>query len=161
MRCKLTIACVIASTAWTASIASAGETQAVTFNLRHATSFEAATVLRTIVFVKDLTLADDHTLTVHDTQKQLDLAAAVVTMLDTTDDTAATAPLSVDDGSLIATVVLHHASSQEVMAALRQELHFARVATASAKRILLRDTESQVQAALKVIARLERSRQQP
>jgi hypothetical protein len=48
---------------------------------------------------------------------------------------------------VIATVVLSRASAQEVMSALRRELRFARIATAGGKRVLLRDTDSQVQAA--------------
>jgi hypothetical protein len=156
MRQKLAVAFVIASTACTTSIAyPADETQAVTFSLNNVTSPEAATVLRTIAGVKNLEAADDHTITVRDTREKLELATAVVKMLDTTDDTADTTPLTVSDGSVIVAVVLNRASSKDVMVALRQELRIARIATAGEKRVFLRDTDSQVQAALKVIGRLE------
>jgi len=162
MREKLAVAIVIASTAWTADAAyPADETRAVTFQLKHSTSPDAATVLRSIAGVKDLEFPGDHAITVRDTPARLELAAAVVKMLDAADDAVETAPLSADDGSVIATVVLSRASAQEVMAALRRELHFARIAMAGGKRILLRDTKSQVQAALTVIARLEHSHQEP
>ena len=76
-------------------------------------------------------------------------------MLDTTDATADTAPLPAGDGTVIAAVVLDRASSEEVMDALRRELRIARIATAGEKRVFLRDTDSQIQAALKVIGRVE------
>lgn len=156
MRQKLAIAFVIASIACITNIAyPADETQVVTFNLSHATSREAATVLRTIVGVRKFEVVDDHTFTVRDTQENLELAAAVVKMLDSTDDTADTAPLPAGNGSVIAVVILDHASSVEVMDALRVELRIARIATAGEKRIFLRDTDSQIQAALKVIGRIE------
>lgn len=154
MRHKLTLVFVIAITACIPSIAyPTDETQAVTFSLSNVTIPEAATVLRTIVGVKNLKADDDHTLTVHDTPEKLELAAAVVKMLDATDDTT---PLPAGDGSVIAAVVLNHASSKEVMDELRKELQIARIATAGEKRVFLRDTDSQIQAALKVIGRLER-----
>ena len=162
MRRQLAVALAIAGAAWTVNAAyPADEIHAVTFSLNHATSPEAATVLRTIAGVKDLEFPSDNAITVRDTQERLALAAAVVKMLDSADDAAEMAPLSADDGSVIATVVLKRASEQEVMLALRKELHFARFATAGEKRILLRDTASQVQAALKLIARLEQSHQEP
>ena len=161
MRHKLAVAFVIASIACTTGIAysagesqAAGETQVVTFSFTNVTGREAATVLRTIVGVS-LEAADDHSITVRDTQEKLDLAAAVAKMLDTTDDTADTTPLSAGDGSVIAAVVLNRASSVEVMDALRQELQIARIATAGEKMVFLRDTDSQIQAGLKVIRRLE------
>jgi hypothetical protein len=156
MRQKLAIACVIASIVCITNIAyPADETQVVTFSLNHATSRDAATVLRTIVGVKKFEAVDDHTITVRDTQENLDLATAVVKMLDATDDTADTTPVPAGDGSVIAAVVLDRASSKEVLDALRLELRIARIATAGEKRIFLRDTDSQIQAALKVIGRLE------
>ena len=160
MHGKLAVALAIAGTAWTASLAyPADETHAVTFSLSHATSPQAATVLRTIAGAKDLEFPDERSITVRDTPEKLALAAAVVNMLDAPDDAAETAPLTAGDSSVIATVVLKRASEQDVMVALRKELHFARFATAGGKRILLRDTDSQVQAALKLIARLERQEQ--
>ena len=159
MRHKLAAAFVIASTACATSIAySADETRSVTFSLSHSTSPEAATVLCTIVGVKNLQAADDHTITVRDTREKLALAEAVVKMLDT-DDTANTTPLSAGDGSVIAAVVLSHTSSKDVMVALQKELQIARSATAGEKRIFLRDTDRQIQAALKVIERLERNQE--
>ena len=158
MRHKLAVAFVIVSTACTTSIAyPADETQAVTFSLNNATVPQAATVLRTIVGVKNLKADDDHTLTIHDTPEKLELAAAVVKMLDATDDTADTTPLSAGDGSVIVVVVLNRAPSGEVIAALQKELQIARSAGAGEKRVFLRDTDSQIQAALKVIERLERN----
>ena len=155
MRHKLAIAFVIASTACITNIAyPADETQVATFTVSHATSRDAATILRSIVGVK-LEAADDHTLTVRGTKENLELAAAVVKMLDTTDNTADTTPLPAGDGSVIAAVVLDRASAEEVMDALRRELRIARIATAGEKRVFLRDTDSQIQAALKVIGRVE------
>jgi len=150
---KLAVAFVIASIACAVSIAyPADETQALTLSLQNATSPAAATVLRTIVGVKSLQAADDHTITVRDTQENLDLAAAVVKMLDAPGDTT---PLTTGDGSVIAAVTLNRASSKEVMLALREELQIARIATAGEKRVFLRDSDSQIQAALEVIGRLE------
>jgi len=156
MRHKLAVAFVIASTACTVGIGyPADETQAATFTLNNVTSRDAATVLRSIVGVKTLKLVDESTFTVHGTQEQLDQTTAVVKMLDATDDTMDTAPLSASDGTVIAAVVLNRASSREVIATLRGELRIARVAIVDDKRVFLRDTDSQVQAALKVIERLE------
>ena len=158
MRHKLAVAFVIASTACTVGIGyPADETQAATFTLNNVTSRDAATVLRTIAGVKKFEAVDDHTITVRDTQENLELAAAVVKMLDTTGDTADTTPLPAGDGSVIAAVVLDRASSVEVMDVLRRELRIARIATAGEKRLFLRDTDSQIQAALKVIGRIEGS----
>lgn len=158
MRHKPALAFVVAITVCMTSLAyPADETQAVTFTLHHATIPVAATVLRTIVEVKNLGADDDHTLTVRDTQEKLDLATAVVKMLDATDIPADTAPLPAGDGTVIATVDLNRASSKEVMVALQKELQIARIATAGEKRIFLRDTDSQIQAALKMIERLERN----
>jgi hypothetical protein len=158
MRHKTAVAFVIASTAFTASIAyAADETQAVTFSLSSATSPEAATVLRTIAGVKYVEAADDHTITARDTPEKLQLATAVVKMPDTRDGTADTPPLSAGDGSVIVAVALNRASSGEVIVALQKELQIARSAGAGEKRVFLRDTESQVQAALKVIEKLERA----
>lgn len=156
MRHKLAIAFVIASTACITNIAyPADEAPVATFTLSHADSRQAATVVRTIVGVRKFEAVDDHTIRVHDTKENLDLAAAVVKMLDTTDDQVDTTPLPAGDGSVIAVVVLDRASSVEVMHALRQELQIARIATSGEKRIFLRDTDSQIQAALKVIERVE------
>ena len=156
MRHKLAVAFLIACTTCATSTAySADETQAVTFSLNNAASRDAATVLRTIAGVRNLEIADDHTITVRDTREQLELAAAVIEMLDTTEDTADATPLTAGDGSVIAVVVLDRASSAEVMVALREELQIARCATAGEKKVFLRDTDSQIQAALKVIERLE------
>jgi limonene-1,2-epoxide hydrolase len=162
MRHKLAIAFVIASTACITNIAyPTDETQVVTFTLNHATSPDAATVLRTITGVRKFEVADDHILTVRDTRENLELAAAVVKMLDTTDDTADTTTLPAGDGLVIAAVVLDRVSSEEVMGALRRELRIARIATAGEKRVFLRDTDSQIQAALKVIGRLEGNHEDP
>lgn len=157
MRQKLVVAFVIASTACATSIAyPADDTQAVTFSLSHATIREAATVLRTITGVEILEAADDHTLTVRGTREKLELAEGVVEMVDTTDDAADTTPLSASDGSVIAPVVLNRTSAKEVMGALRKEVGIARIAFVGEKRVFLRDTDSQIQAALEVIERLER-----
>ncbi len=159
MRHKPAIVLVIASIASIACITNAAypadETQVVTFTLSHAASRDAATILRSIVGVKKFETADDHSLTVRDTRENLDLATAVVKVLDTADDTAETTSLPAGDGSVIAAVVLDRASSKEVMDTLRQELRLARSATLGEKRIFLRDTDSQIQAALKVIERVE------
>ena len=124
MRHKLAVAFVIACTTCATSIAyPADETQAVTFSLNNATSREAATVLRTIAGVKNLEIDDDHTITVRDTQEKLELAAAVVKMLDATEDTADATPLTTSDGSVIVAVFLNRATSGEVIVALQKELH--------------------------------------
>lgn len=158
MRYQLAVAFVIASTACATSIAyPADGTQAVTFSLSNATSRQAATVLHTIADAKNLEAPDDHTITVRDTQEKLELAAAVVKMLDATDDKADRTPLSANDGSVIVAVVLNRVSSGEVIVALQKELQIARSAGAGEKRVFLRDTDSQVEAALKVIERLERN----
>ena len=158
MRHKLAVAFSIAAAACTTSIAYAADpTQSATFSVTNATTAQAATVLRTIAGVKDLEAADDHTITVRDTRETLELAAAVVEMLNATDAAADPTPLAAGDGHIIVAVDLKDASSGEVMTALRNELHFARSAGAGEKRVFLRDTDSQVQAALKVIERLERN----
>lgn len=156
MRHKLAIVFVIASAACITNIAyPTDEAQVVTFSLSHATSRDAATVLRTIVGVKKFEIADDHTIAVRDTRENLELVTAVVKMLDTTGDTADTTPLPAGDGSVIAAVALDRASSVEVMDVLRRELRIARIATVGEKKVFLRDTDSQIQAALKVIGRVE------
>lgn len=158
MRHKLAIAFVIASTACITNIAyPADETQVATFSLNHATSLQAATVVRTIVGVRKFEAVDDHTIKVHDTRENLELTAAVVKMLNTTDDTS---PLPAGNDSVIVAVVLERTSSVEAMNALR-ELRIARIATAGEKRIFLRDTDSQIQAALEVIGRVEGNHKDP
>ena len=158
MRHKLAVALVIASSVCTTCTAvAAEEAQAATFSLSNATTAQAATVLRTIVGIKDLKFGDDHTITVRDTREKVELAEAVVKLLDAADDAVDTTPLPAGDGSVIVAVVLNHASSGEVILALQKELQFARSAGAGEKRVILRDTDSQVMKALKVIERLERS----
>lgn len=158
MRHQLAVAFMIACTVCSTRLAySADETRAATFRLDRVTSPDAATALRTIAGVKNLQIPDDHTVTVRDTPETIELATAIVKMLDAADEEVDTTPLPAKDGSVIAAVVLDRASSGEVMVALRKELRIARFATVGEKRILLRDTDSQVQEALKVIARLERS----
>ena len=161
MRHQLAIAFLVACTACATSIAyPAGETETATFILNNATSREAATLLRTIVGVKKLELPDDQTITVHDTPEQLELATAVVKMLDASDDTADTTPLPAGDGAVIVAVTLNRASTADVMKALRTELQIARIAVVGEKRVFLRDTDGQILEAMKVIERLERSREQ-
>ena len=159
MRRKLAVAFVIASaacsTCTTSAVYAADETQAMTFSLSNATSREAATVLRTIAGIRNLEAADDHNITVRDTREQLELAEAVVKMLEATGDAADTTPLPAGDGSVIVAVDLNSASSGDVIVALQKELQIARSAGVGEKRIFLRDTDSKVQAALKVIERLE------
>ena len=158
MRHKLAVAFVIASTVCTTCTAyAAEEAKAATFTLSNATTPQAATVLRTIVGIKDLKIDDDHTITVRDTRDKLELAEAVVKLVDAGDDTVDTTPLPAGDGSVIVAVVLKGASSGEVILALQKELQFARSAGAGEKRVILRDTDGQVMKALKVIERLERS----
>ena len=158
MRHKLAVAFLIASAVCTTCTAyAAEETQPATFILSNATSPQAATVLRTIVAIKDLKVDDDHTITVRDTREKVELAEAVVKLVDATDDSVDTTPLPAGDGSVIVAVVLKSASSGEVIRTLQQELRFARSAGAGEKRVILRDTDSQVMKALKVIERLERS----
>jgi len=158
MRHQLALAVVLASTVCTAGVAyPADETQSATFTLHNVKGPVAATVLRTIAYVKDLELPDEHTVTIHDTRETVELATAMVKMLDTTDPTADTTPLPAGDGTIIVAVALTHTSSTEVMTALREELRLARQATAGEKRIFLRDTDRQIMDARKVIERLERS----
>ena len=156
MRHKPAIAFVIASIACITNIAYPTDgAQVVTFSLSHVASRDAATILRSIVGVKNFEIADNHTITVRDTRENLELVAAVVKMLDTTDDTADTTPLPASDGSMIASVVLDCADSKEIIDAVRSELRIARIATLGEKRVFLRDTDSQIQAALEVIGRVE------
>lgn len=162
MRHRLAIAFLIACSACTTSLAyPEDETQVATFILNNATSRDAATVLRTIVAIKKLELPDDHTITVRDTPEQLELATAVVKMLDASEDTTDTTPLPAGDGAIIVAVALNRASAGDVMAALRTELRIARIASVGEKRLFLRDTDGQIMAALKVIERLEGSHEAP
>lgn len=130
-------------------------TQELTLRLTQISAPEAATLLKTIVATKGITGVDDRTLVIRDTEERLALAREVVGMADTNDAAPIRSRLAVSDGTVITGVTLEHAFAEDVMVALREQLHIARIVTLGEKRLFLRDTESQTAAALKVINDLD------
>ena len=148
---------VIASAICLVSTARAADkpAQGQTFHLENIEAKDALTIVRTITNTTKISDVDEHTFTVRDTPENLALVSAVVRMADATGDTADESPLPADDGTVITAVALRHALALDVLKTLRKEVRVARIATLGEKMVFLRDTESQTQAALEVIRRLE------
>jgi len=126
-----------------------------TFHLENVEAKDALTVLRSITDTRKISAVDEHTITVRDTAENLALVSEVVKRADAAGDTVDESPLPVSDGTVITAVALRQASSMEVLKALRNEVRIRRIATVGEARVIFRDTESQTQAALEVIRRLE------
>ena len=125
-----------------------------TFHLENIEAKDAFTVLRSIADTRKLSDVDEHTIVVRDTPENLALVSEVLRMADSAGDTAEES-LPVSDGTVITAVALRHASAQDVLTTVRKEVRIRRIATVGEARVLLRDTEEKVQAALEVIRRLE------
>jgi hypothetical protein len=156
---RLQLALVLASLPCLVAPARAADeaTQELTFHLTQIAARDAATLLRTIAGTKNISGVDDSTIVIRDTPENLDLATAVVGMADTSGATSPEGRLAVSDDTVIASVALEHASARDVMLALRTQVQIARIATLGEKKVFLRDTDSQITAALKVISDLEAS----
>lgn len=156
---RLALILVLAAThtPWLVALAhAAGEpAQERTFHLQHVAAKDVATSLVTIAGAKNIRAADERTIVVKDTAENLALAAAVVRMADTSGAPAAEGRLAVGDGTVIISVTLENAAAIDVMDALRAQLRIARIATLGEKKVFLRDTDSQITAALKVINDLD------
>jgi type II secretory pathway component GspD/PulD (secretin) len=154
---KFLLALVIACAACFVGTARAADepAQDQTFNLENVEAKDALTILRSIADTRKVSYVDEHTIVVQDTPENLALVSAVVKMADAAGDTADESPLPVSDGTVITAVVLRHASAKDVLIALRREVQIRRIATLGEARVIFRDTESQTQAALEVIRRLE------
>lgn len=154
---KFILALAIACAACFVSAARAADepAQDQTFHLENIEAKDALTVLRSITDTRKISAADEHTITVRDTPENLALVSEVVRRADAAGDTADKSPLPVSDGTVITAVDLRHASSKDVLIALRREAQIRRIATVGEARVIFRDTESQTQAALEVLRRLE------
>jgi hypothetical protein len=154
---KFLLALAIACAACVVSTARAADEVAreQTFHLENVEAKDALTILRSIADTRKVSYVDEHTIAVQDTPENLALVSAVVRVADTAGDTADESPIPASDGTVITVVDLRHASSLDVLRALRKELQIRRIATLGESRVFLRDTESQTQAALEVIRRLD------
>ncbi|HEX6901864.1 MAG TPA: hypothetical protein VF789_19240 [Thermoanaerobaculia bacterium] len=157
---KILLALVIACAACCVSAACAADEieqdpQDQTFHLENMEAKDAFTILRSITDTKKLSDVDEHTIVVRDTPENLALVSEVMRRADAAGDTADESPIPVSDGTVITAVDLRQASSLDVLRTLRKEVQIRRIATVGEARVIFRDTESQTQAALEVIRRLE------
>jgi hypothetical protein len=116
------------------------------------------TLLRTIVGSKRLAEVEEGTIQVTDTADRLALAEKVVEMVGAAGgDPPATVTYEVGDETVVAVVPVAHVPLREAMSALRRQQRIARIVTQETRSLLvLRDTREQIDAALELIATLDR-----
>lgn len=127
-----------------------------TLDLRHLSSKDAATLVRTVVGTRDVEMVDDDTLRVTDSAATRRLAETVLEMVEPREDRAPTvATHRAPDGTVLAVVPLREATSRDAMAAL-QPLRIARTVWLTEPRVVaVRDGEEAVAEALRVLDELE------
>jgi hypothetical protein len=129
-------------------------TQELTLHFTHVEAKVLATSLRTIAEIKELKVADDHTIVVEDTAAKLAVAEAVARMADV-DGAPPDERFDVGNGTVILRVTLENARAVDVMKALMQQLRLARQATLGEKMLFLRDTDEQIKRAVELINELD------
>lgn len=139
-------------------LAAAAEPASADLDVRQVTPEDAVVALRAVAGARNVAVVDEDTVRVSGTPEELAVASVVVELLELPTDTAeqVTARVLADD-SHVARVVLRHASTSDVVLALRAKIGISRFAVnAPTATILVRDTQEQVRAALDLIAAMER-----
>ena len=128
-----------------------------TFTLRHLTSSEAATLLRTIVGVEKISGSDDHTLDATGSQASLHLATELLSALDVP-EVVPSQSFTTGNDTVIAVIPLRDILASDAMHMVR-ELRIQRLVALDKRQVLVvRDTPEQVAS---VIATLGGSAVQP
>jgi hypothetical protein len=120
------------------------------FTLQHMKARDAATVLRTIAGIRQLTAPDDHSLEIVGAETPIQLSAELMRALDTPDVTASQSFTTGDD-TVVAVIPLGHVSPADAMMALRK-LSLQRIATSlEPDVVVVRDSAEQVAIAIATI----------
>jgi hypothetical protein len=127
------------------------------FTLTTITGVEAATLLRTIAEVREISSIEDHAIVAGGSPETVALAGDVIKLVESP-TTTADDRLPTDNGWVVVKVPLEHVSSRDVMMALRTELKIARLVTLDDKTIVLRDTDAQISSALELIEKMEKEK---
>lgn len=149
----LVLASVVAATAAAAPMAlPSDEARGEKIQLLRLEAKGAMVLLRSIAGVKEVEIVDDKTLRVQGTPDRVLLARKIVELTEATGGTVdAEGRFDVGDGTIVACAALRESSRNELMTALR-ELGIRNIAVVNEPpTILVRDSEAQVTAALKLI----------
>ena len=121
-----------------------------TFTLQHMTARDAATVVRTIAGIRELTAPDDRTIEVTATEGSIQLAAELLSALDAP-KVEPSQTFTTGDETVVSVIPLRNISPSEAMAALR-EIKIQRVsATGKPAVVVVRDTAEQVELAVEAL----------
>ena len=142
--------------ALSASLASAAEsTLTADLDVHKIEPVDAVVVLRSIASVERAVAVDDDTVRVWGDESKIAIARAVVDLIEKPID-GSESSVQLADGTTVAIAVLRHASTGDVLKALRAKLGIRKVATEdSSSIILVRDSNERVQEALKLIAQMD------
>lgn len=138
-------------------VTSAAVAASAEIRLHQVSSRDGLVVVRAIAGTDDIEVLDEETLRVEDAPERLRLAETVLEMIDPPPEQ----PRQVrrheaGDGSVVLSAPLRDASPRDVMSALRSELRIRRVAVMEEPpTIVVRDSDEQVEAALKLVRRLD------
>lgn len=130
------------------------------FNLAHVTAADAATTLRTIAGTLQIEIISEYFLLVHDTTEVLEVVRQTLQMIDREGESPGPASsFSVaSDGSEVAAFWLQHASTPEVMRALRAIVDVNKIAaTHQSSLVLIRDTPEKVESARRLVEIMDRA----
>lgn len=142
--------------ALSASLASAAEsTLTADLDVHKIEPVDAVVVLRSIAGVERAVAVDDDTVRVGGDESKIAIARVVVDLIEKPAE-GSEASVQLADGTTIAIAFLRHASTIDVLKALRAKLGIRKVATEdSSSIILVRDSNERVQEALKLIAEMD------
>ena len=135
----------------------AGEqTETAEFRVQRVKAWDGVGVLRAIIGVGGLEVVDERTIRMQGSPENSVLARRVVDMMDGVDAITDVTVHEVGDDTVLASVLLRHASIKDVMTALRAELQIKRLAAIQKPPlILVRDSPKQIEAALALISAME------
>jgi hypothetical protein len=145
--------------ALSASLAAAAEsTLMADLDVHKIEPADVVVVLRAIASVERVVAVDDDTVRVWGDESKIATARAVVDLIEQPAD-GSQASVQLSDGTTVAIAFLRHASTVDVLKALRAKLGIRRVATVdtdnSSSSILVRDSSERAQEALKLIAEMD------
>jgi type II secretory pathway component GspD/PulD (secretin) len=144
--------------ALSASLASAAEsTLTADLDVHKIEPVDAVVVLRSIASVERAVAVDDDTVRVWGDESKIAIARAVVDLIEKPIDSSESS-VQLADGTTVAIAILRHASTGDVLKALRAKLGIRRVATVvtdDSSSVLVRDSSERAQEALKLIAQMD------
>jgi hypothetical protein len=149
------VVCVALST----RLASAAEsTLTADLDVQRVRPADAVVVLRALADARRIVIVVVHTVRVSDDESKIADARAIVGLFEKPAEGSG-ASVQLADGTMVAIATLRKASAIDVLKALRAKLQIRRVATietdGSSSSILVRDSNEQVQEALKLIAKMD------